>query len=161
MRSFKISVNIGLNWLVKVVSFNNMKILPLTLSWRKSLSYRNQSTDFYSKSIDWILYDRDLRHGRVKKMSSVSMNKSTNNSRFDHIFQRNSETKNSFPCLCTIHILTSQAYVLLRIQSLQSSSHKILFEAERWTEMSSTSLTFYNCKFFYLLISLRDIRCVL
>ena len=38
----------------------------LTLSWRRSLSYRNQS-----KSVDWFLYDRNLRHERVKEAESV------------------------------------------------------------------------------------------
>ena len=37
----------------------------LTLSWRGSLSYRNQFIDFGPKSIDWFLYDRDLRLERV------------------------------------------------------------------------------------------------
>ena len=39
---------------------------PLTLSWRKSISYRNQSIDLLCKSMDWILYDNSLRHERVK-----------------------------------------------------------------------------------------------
>ena len=30
--------------------------LYLTLSWRRYLSYRNQSTDFQNKSMDWFLY---------------------------------------------------------------------------------------------------------
>ena len=38
----------------------------LTLSWRRPLSYRNQSIDLPSKSMDWFLYDNDLRHERVK-----------------------------------------------------------------------------------------------
>ena len=33
-----------------------------TLSWRRSLSYRNQSIDLQTKSRDWYLYDRNLRH---------------------------------------------------------------------------------------------------
>ena len=40
--------------------------LTLTHSWRRSLSYRYQSIDLQSKSVDWFLYDRDLRHKRVK-----------------------------------------------------------------------------------------------
>ena len=36
-------------------------IWTLTLSWRRSLSYRNQSIDLLCKSMDWFLYDRDLR----------------------------------------------------------------------------------------------------
>ena len=39
----------------------------LTFSWRRSLSYRNQSIDLQSKSMDWFLYDRDLRHEKVNK----------------------------------------------------------------------------------------------
>ena len=38
----------------------------LTLLWRRSLSYRNQSIDLKCKSMDWFLYDRDFRHERVK-----------------------------------------------------------------------------------------------
>ena len=38
---------------------------PLTLSWRRSLSNRNHSTDLLCKSMDRFLFDRDLRHKRV------------------------------------------------------------------------------------------------
>ena len=38
---------------------------PLTLSWQRSLSYRNQFIDLQSKSIDWFLYDKGIRHERV------------------------------------------------------------------------------------------------
>ena len=49
---------------------------PLTLSWRRSLSCRNQSIDLESKSMDWFPYDRDLRQERVKMyfMSSEKEN---------------------------------------------------------------------------------------
>ena len=36
-----------------------------TLSLWMSLSFRNQSIDFLCKSMDWFLYDRDLRHEKV------------------------------------------------------------------------------------------------
>ena len=35
-------------------------------SWWRSLLYRNQSIDLQRKSMDWFLYDRGLRHERVK-----------------------------------------------------------------------------------------------
>ena len=35
-----------------------------------SLSYRKKSLDFYSKSMDWFLYNRDLRHERVNANES-------------------------------------------------------------------------------------------
>ena len=38
----------------------------LTLSWRRPLSYRNQSIDLLRKLMDWFLYDNGLRHERVK-----------------------------------------------------------------------------------------------
>ena len=39
---------------------------PLTLSWRRSLSYRNQSIDLQSKSIDCFLYCKDAHREKVK-----------------------------------------------------------------------------------------------
>ena len=40
--------------------------LHLTLSWRKPLSCRNQSTDFQNKSMDWFLYDNGLHQKELK-----------------------------------------------------------------------------------------------
>ena len=37
-------------------------LLIITFSWQRSPSYRNQSIDLQIKSIDWFLYDRNLRH---------------------------------------------------------------------------------------------------
>ena len=45
--------------------FNGL-LFYLTLSWRRPLSYRNQSIDLLSKSMDWFLYDNGLLHERVK-----------------------------------------------------------------------------------------------
>ena len=43
-------------------------MLDLTLSWRRSQSYRNQShMILLCKLIDWFLYDRNLCHARVNK----------------------------------------------------------------------------------------------
>ena len=39
----------------------------LTLWWRQSLSYWNQSIHLLRKSMDWFLYDNGLRHERVKR----------------------------------------------------------------------------------------------
>ena len=44
----------------------------LTLSWWRPLSYRNQSIDLQSKSMDWFLHDNDLRHERVKLITFCS-----------------------------------------------------------------------------------------
>ena len=46
----------------------NASKLSLTLSRRRSLSYRNQFKDLHSNSMDRFLYDRDLRRERVKQL---------------------------------------------------------------------------------------------
>ena len=45
--------------------------LQLTLSWRRTLSYRNQSIDLLGKSVDRFLYDNGLRHERIKEKHYV------------------------------------------------------------------------------------------
>ena len=40
----------------------------LTLSWRRPISYRNQSIELQSKSMDWFLYHSGLRHERVRSL---------------------------------------------------------------------------------------------
>ena len=40
--------------------------ISLTLSWRRCLSYRNQSIDLHDESMNWFLSDNDFRHERVK-----------------------------------------------------------------------------------------------
>ena len=44
----------------------------LTLSRRRPISYRNQSTDLLRKSMDWFLYDIGLRPERVKRKQQRS-----------------------------------------------------------------------------------------
>ena len=46
--------------------------LYLTLSRRRPLSYRNQSIDLLRKSVDWFLYDNDLRFERVNSNQTCS-----------------------------------------------------------------------------------------
>ena len=47
--------------------------LHLTLSWRRPLSYRNQSIDLLCKSMDWFLYGNGLRHERVNWRTSKNL----------------------------------------------------------------------------------------
>ena len=55
---------------------NWMLTSDLTLSWRRPISYRNQSIDLLCKSMDWFLYDIGLRHERVKRPSLYSQRRS-------------------------------------------------------------------------------------
>ena len=41
--------------------------------WRRQLSYRNQSIDLQSKSMDWFLYDNGLRHERVNDFQPLTI----------------------------------------------------------------------------------------
>ena len=47
-------------------------ISVLTLSWRRPLSYRNQSIYLLRKSMEWFLYDNGLRHERVKNVGKAN-----------------------------------------------------------------------------------------
>ena len=40
----------------------------LNLSWRRPLLYRNQSIDLQSRSINWFLNDKNLRHERFNAL---------------------------------------------------------------------------------------------
>ena len=54
------------SWWYQRIFSRKSRSKALNLSWWTSLSYRNQSFDLQSKSMDWFLYDRDLHHERVK-----------------------------------------------------------------------------------------------
>ena len=54
-----------------------LALCSLTLSRRKSLSYRNQLIDLLCESMDWFLYDRDLRHEKVKRLFIMNASTST------------------------------------------------------------------------------------
>ena len=43
----------------------------LNLSWRRSMSYRNQYTDLLSKSTGWFLYNRDLCHELMVTLNAL------------------------------------------------------------------------------------------
>ena len=62
-------------WCGLVTLQESRKLLPTccvswfivsTLSWRRSLSYRNRLNDLLCKSVDWFLYGRHLSHERIK-----------------------------------------------------------------------------------------------
>ena len=57
----------SLPWKVLILKNDSITFLRLvSLSWWRRLSYRNQSIDLQSKSMDWFLYDNSLHHERVK-----------------------------------------------------------------------------------------------
>ena len=49
------------------MSHTESSLMRLALSWRRPLSYRNQSIDLFRKSMDWFLHGKCLRHERVKQ----------------------------------------------------------------------------------------------
>ena len=63
--------NLAVNsaWILKCL--NILGHYTLTLSWRRSPSCRKQSINLQSNSMDWFLYDRDLRHERVKGLKTM------------------------------------------------------------------------------------------
>ena len=63
----------------------------LTLSWRRFLSYRNQSVDLLRQSMGWFLYDKGLRHERVKGLTSNEYNVKDSFDFAKEILQQNSD----------------------------------------------------------------------
>ena len=63
-------------------------MIELTVSWRGPLSYRNESIDLESKSIDWFLYDNGLRHERVKFLVNLLVGDLQFYYTFKHTFGR-------------------------------------------------------------------------
>ena len=68
---FIITINFYIPCFSIVTSLLNL-IVNLTLSWRRPLSYRNQSIDLLCKSMECFLYDNGLRHERVKRLAVSS-----------------------------------------------------------------------------------------
>ena len=54
------------------LNFRSLISSALTFSWRRCLSYRNQFIDLLCKSMFWFLYDRHLRHERVRESIYVA-----------------------------------------------------------------------------------------
>ena len=57
--------------IILAIAINISDHTASTLSRWMPLSYRNQSIDLRSKSIDWFLYDNGLRLERVKEILLV------------------------------------------------------------------------------------------
>ena len=55
-----------LNQKLKKMRMQMEETVSINIPWCRSLSYKNQSTEWLHKSMDWFLYDRDLCHERVK-----------------------------------------------------------------------------------------------
>ena len=74
-------------------------ILSLILdSWQRPLSYRNQPIDLLHKSVDWFLYDNDLRHERVNRFSFslVALIDTTGAFKFSRQWQQNFSITDNF-----------------------------------------------------------------
>ena len=67
VNSFFSSCNLNCAFATWNMSHAESSLIRLTLSWRRLLSYRNQSIDLLRKSIDWFLYDNGLGHYRVNQ----------------------------------------------------------------------------------------------
>ena len=99
------------DWILKIWHLASLFLglcRPLTFSWRRLLSYRNQSTDLTHISVDWFLYDNDLRHERVKENRYLLLLSALSNTMVDtggkvwiltcrHDWRK--EQKNNFICV--------------------------------------------------------------
>ena len=81
-----------LDWLFCIVLTN---YITLTLSWWRSITYRNQFIDLLCKSVDWFLCDTDLRHERVTIILIWSWDKRTRISMYLVYFWCNTNANSS------------------------------------------------------------------
>ena len=83
----------------------------LTLSWWRPLSYRNQSIDFGSKPMNWLLYDNGLRLERVNNSNVIKPYHKLISKRYH--------------CVKCVQIRSNFWSVFSRIQNIQSECGKI------------------------------------
>ena len=67
--SYTISKKKKITWFLD--PWHSSKEQILALSWRRPLSYRNQSINLQSKSMECFLYDNGFRHERVNWLSTL------------------------------------------------------------------------------------------
>ena len=89
-------------------------IFILTVSWRRPLSYRNQSIDLRcNKSMDWFLYDNGLYHERVKLSPSIKLIRNN--------------THLPFINLITDEKVNSDIFWINRIENIKNKQEKIIY----------------------------------
>ena len=123
----------------------------LTLSWWRPISYRNQSIDLWSKSMDWFLYDNSLRHESVKCPHSLVSNPESTKMSFS-LFQNlllNSFVKPSLPGDFSFCMLFRQFYKYFSVKSSSESFDlsSEWFETLRWLKKLSVSATVFCLRF--------------
>ena len=127
------------------------KLLVLTLLWRRSLSYRNQSIDLLCKSMDWFLDDNGLRHERVK--GNFSKQFISNNSRL-----RNNWSMTILTAIISkVGINTSYYMIYLLWIFKEFSNHVVILSYALSKNIKSNSCP-YNLKHLHNQISLSMIH---
>ena len=133
---------------------NKILWYPLTLSWWRSPSYRNQSIDLLWKSVDWFLYDRILRHERVKPglalhVASFNLKKHPNTP--DNTLNLLVRSCILWLCFCLSKVPKSDITVLTCSKNLQkswyckqvqSSWHDIYLSSDGWHHSETGQVLF-------------------
>ena len=103
----------------------------LTLSWRRSLSYRNHSIDLQSNSKDWFLYHGDLLHERVKPSCSKNFGKvpgkRLEGGRSNFVVKQQKSTLKLFTQILFENFFLSMQVALFRCQEYIKSSYSLCF----------------------------------
>ena len=68
----------------KEISCGFGQIFWRNLSWWRSLSHKKQSINLQSKSVDWFLYDKELRHERVNGKHYFLCNEAADKLKYRH-----------------------------------------------------------------------------
>ena len=103
------------------------RLFTLTLPCRRPTPYRHQSTNLQSKSMDWFLCDRDLRHERINSYCFCGPN-------FIHV-----NTCNIYPILTYCNkTLNLWRHFLLTLLRRRSKRHFNWLLSIRWLHKCQT-----------------------
>ena len=131
---------------LKVNSFRG-SCISLNFSWWRPLSYRNQSIDLQSNSMDWFLYDNGLHHERVKKENLLLQHifdilKTKINCKYTFIM-----TKYSIWCKInriSFRSILSANSKLYFLQEIETSVHPLQFFLNFPVECGKTTFSKYS-----------------
>ena len=121
----------------------------LTLSWWRPLSYRNQSIDLQSKSVDWFLYDNGLHHERVKLTAYIFSTKG-------YHYEYHPENVRTFPEQAFLQICFERSFSLFEkfnrityLSRLLVAKGFLFYLAcySQWKWLFSISVGFLECIF--------------
>ena len=132
----------------------------INLSWRRPIWYRNQSTDLWSKLMDWFLYHIGLRHERVKEARKKKNLNISQRQAAIKLIEKKDRGKCYIKNWCPISLLNVDYKIMSKAKNLVLSmqelqSHISILKKMRVKEIQFLRIVlFYVLKFYFCLLNL-------